>query len=183
MQELYDTNPVRRDMSHLDHHQDGRQYPSWANVPRAAHNIQATLHQHPQQRHDTSMIRHNTFPYARQDKEDLYLGPEHSPSFPPRSDSLYSETLPIDGPHLSLGPDSRMGRPDQYHMSSPISSYRDFEHPEGSGIKLEDYPSVIVSSQSYSHPQQNSQLPLVAGCPVPHGIPIQHTDDAPSKET
>ena len=130
------------------------------------------------------MMRRNTFPYVRQDREDLYLGPEHDPSFPPRTDSLYSDPLPIDGPHLSLGPDSRMGRPDQYHISSsPAPTYRDFEHPEGSGIKLEDYPSVIVPTQSYSHPQQNSQLPLVAGYPVPHGIPIQHTDDAASKET
>ena len=129
------------------------------------------------------MIRRNTFPYVRHDREDIYLGPEHDPTFPPRSDSLYSEPLPIDGSHLTLGPDSHMGRPDQYHISSPASSYRDFEHPEGSGVKLEDHSSVILPSQSFMHPQQNSQLPLVAGYPVPHGIPIQHTDDAASKET
>ena len=184
MQELYDSNPVRPDMPHLDHNQDARQYPSWANVPRAAHNLQPTLPPHPHQRHDASMIRRNTFPYVRQDREEIYLGPEHDPSFPPRSDSLYSEPLQIDGPHLSLCPDSQMGRSDQYHISSsPAPSYRDFEHPEGSGVKLEDHPPVILSSQSYMHPQQNPQLPLVAGYPVPHGIPIQHTDDAASKET
>jgi len=184
MQELYDPNPVRPDMPHLDHNQDARQYPSWANVPRAAHNLQATLPPHPHQRHDASMIRRNTFPYVRQDREDIYLGPEHDPSFPPRSDSLYSEPLQIDGPHLSLCPDSQMGRPDQYHISSsPAPSYRDFEHPEGSAVKLEDHTPIILPSQSYMHPQQNPQLPLVAGYPVPHGIPIQHTDDAASKET
>lgn len=184
MQELYDANPVRPDIPHLAHHQDGRQYPSWANVPRAAHNFQATLPPHPHQRHDTSMIRRNTFPYVRQDREEIYLGPEHDPSFPHRTDSLYSDPLPIDGPHLSLGPDPHMGRPDQFHLSSsPASSYRDFEHPDGPGVKLEDHPPVILSSQPYMHQQQNQPLPLVAGYPVPHGIPIQHTDDAASKET
>ena len=191
MQELYDANanPVRPDIPpQLGHHHDGRQYPSWANVPRAAHTLQPALpphHHQQQQRHDTSMIRRNTFPYVRQDREDMYLGHEHDPSFPHRTDSLYSEPCPIDGPHLSLGPDSHMGRPDQYHLStSPAPSFRDFEHQEGTGVKLEDHPPVILPSQSYMHPQQNHPpLPLVAGYPVPHGIPIQHTDDAASKET
>jgi GATA-binding protein len=184
MQELYDHNPVRPDIPQLDHHHDARQYPSWANVPRAAHNIQATLPPHPQQRHDAAMMRRNTFPYVRHDREEIYMGPEHDPSFPHRTDSLYSEPLSIDGSHLSLGPDSHIPRPDQFHLSSsPATSFRDFEHSEGAGIKLEDHTPVILPSQSYMHPQQNPPLPLVAGYPVPHGIPIQHTDDAASKET
>ena len=184
MQELYDPNPVRSDIPQLDHHHDGRQYPSWANVPRAAHHLQPTLPPQHHQRHDTSMMRRNTFPYVRQDREEIYLGPEHDPAFPSRTDSLYSDPVPIDGPHLSIGPNSHMGRPDQFHLSSsPASSYRDFEHPEGSGVKLEDHTPIILPSQSYMHPPQNPPLPLVAGYPVPHGIPIQHTDDAASKET
>jgi GATA-binding protein len=66
---------------------------------------------------------------------------------------------------------------------SPGSSYRDFEHQDGSGVKMEDHSPVIISSQSgYCQSQQSSQMPL-AGYMSPHGIPIQHTDDAASKET
>jgi GATA-binding protein len=141
-------------------------------------------------RHDVAMMRRNTFPYVRQDREEaMYVG-EHD-SFASRSDAIYAEPLPMDGsPHMSLGPEPsslhiNRGVHDFHPMShSPGSSYRDFEHPEGSGVKMEDHSPVIISSQSgYVHSQQQSaQMPL-AGYMSPHGIPIQHTDDAASKET
>ena len=61
--------------------------------------------------------------------------------------------------------------------------YWKIHHPEGPGVKLEDHTPTILPSQSYMHPPQNPPPPLVAGYPDPHGIPIQHTDDAASKET
>lgn len=115
---------------------------------------------------------------------------EHE-SYGSRSDAIYAEPLPMDGsPHISLAPETsslhmnRVG--DNFHHPmghSPGSSYRDFEHSDG-GVKMEDHSPVIISSQSgYVHAQQqSSQMPL-AGYMSPHGIPIQHTDDAASKET
>ena len=182
MQELHGVSPVRLDMPHLDHHQNGRQYSSWTNVPGAAHSLQATLLSN--QRFDPSTMRRNTFPYVRQDREDIFLGPKHDPSFPLRTDSLFSELLPIDGPHLSLGPDSHMDRPDQFHLfSSPTSPFRDFERLEGPGVKLEDRPPAILPSQAYMSPQQTASPSFLARYTGPHGIPIQHTDEASSKET
>lgn len=48
---------------------------------------------------------------------------------------------------------------------------------------MEDHSPLIISSQSaYGHAQQSPQIPMT-GYMSPHGIPIQHTDDAASKET
>lgn len=192
LQELYDDNhnvseSRVHDMS-IDHHD--RHYsdgPHWSGLPRHASHAQSHLSPPSHHRHDIGMMRRNTFPFAREDREgDLYSGPG---SFGSRPDSIYAEPLPLDSSsHVPLTPEpaslhmSRVG--DGFHpMShSPASSYRDFDHSEGSGVKMEDHSPVIISSQSpYGH-QQSPQMAL-AGYMSPHGIPIQHTDDAASKET
>ncbi|KAF9784033.1 hypothetical protein BJ322DRAFT_1109876 [Thelephora terrestris] len=178
LQKLHDANPVGLDVPHLDHSQNRRQYSSWTNVPSAAHGL------HPYQRYDASAMRRNTFPHVCQDRENASLGLEHDPSFPPRTDSIHPENSSIDSPHLSLVPGSPIGHPAQFHLSSsPATSFRDYERPEGPCAKLEGHRLPIYPSQSYTNPRQTHSPSLVASYPVPHVILIQYTDEASSKET
>lgn len=195
LQELYDDNHVSESRAHeipMEHPSD-RHYTNthnWSHVPRHSPHINPNhLPPPPVHRHDVAMMRRNTFPYVRQDREEAPLYPGEHDSFASRSDAIYAEPIPMEGsPHMPLAPEpsalhmNRVG--DGFHpMShSPGSSYRDFDHQEG-GVKMEDHSPVIISSQSaYCQAQQSSQMPL-AGYMSPHGIPIQHTDDAASKET
>jgi GATA-binding protein len=157
---------------------------------------QQQLHHHQQQqqqqRHDSySMMRRATFPYVRHDREDQYPPYTISPQsdYYPRHDNLYPEPLP-----LSADPSALHGSPQYSLNSSPHSSYHEFEHLDDSAgpIKLEDTAPVIVPSQtafyrppSHQHAaaQQHANA-LSAGYLSPHtGLPVQHTDDAASKET
>lgn len=197
LQELYDDNnhssESRQHEMPVDHSLD-RHYVNthnhWSNAPRHSPHInQHHISVSAAHRHDVAMMRRNTFPYVRQDREEgpLYVG-EHD-SFASRSDAIYAEPLPMDGsPHISLSgePSSlHLNRIDGFHpmSNSPASSFRDFDHSDGSGVKMEDHsPIIIPSNSAYCQGQQTSQMPL-AGYMSPHGIPIQHTDDAASKET
>ncbi len=77
--------------------------------------------------------------------------------------------------------------------SSPHAHYREMggdmhHHHHGEGIKLEDASApVVVPSQHVFYPRPPSSngggLPSIPLYMTPHAIPIQHTDDAASKET
>ena len=68
--------------------------------------------------------------------------------------------------------------------SSPHGSFHKFKHIED-GIKLEDTLPVIVPSQTaFYHPSSGIMVPMFVSYLSPHtGLPVQHTDDAASKET
>jgi GATA-binding protein len=63
----------------------------------------------------------------------------------------------------------------------PYSSYHDLEDPN---IKLEDTSPITVQQQSnfYRSPPSSHQMPMPY-LPPHNNIPVQHTDDAASKET
>ncbi|EAU84465.1 hypothetical protein CC1G_01461 [Coprinopsis cinerea okayama7 len=143
--------------------------------------------------HEFPMMRRATFPYVRQDRDDgLPLQPpvpQFYPSqqqqhhhqqqqqhqmYPIRQQSLYSETLPLSEPQLM--------------NNSPHAGFRDFDD---GNIKLEEGGSLMNPSSSYYHqppppanPQQGPGYPMSMTYLSPHtGLPVQHTDDAASKET
>lgn len=64
----------------------------------------------------------------------------------------------------------------------PYPSYHDFDDPS---IKLEDNTSVMVQQQSnfYRSPPPCHQMPMPYLPPPHNNLPVQHTDDAASKET
>ena len=64
----------------------------------------------------------------------------------------------------------------------PYPPYHDFDDPS---IKLEDTSPIIVQQQSdfYRSPPSSHQIPMPYISPPQNNIPVQHTDDAASKET
>ncbi|KAI0053703.1 hypothetical protein FA95DRAFT_1600842 [Auriscalpium vulgare] len=152
--------------------------------------------QHPRATHhhqqDLATMRRATYPYVRQDRDDLHysqqpfmpqdesmMGSYHS-----RVDTLYGEPLLMDhSPQLIS-----LGSHDNLHLSgslssSPASSYVDFDKMDPN-VKLEESAPVIVPSQTclYRPPSSDAMHPL--SYLSPHtGLPVQHTDDASSKET
>ncbi|KAJ3568765.1 hypothetical protein NP233_g5504 [Leucocoprinus birnbaumii] len=122
------------------------------------------------------MIRRNTFPAVRYDREDGMPIQQYPPfmqqqSHYARPEPLYSEQL-----HLSAEP-------------TPLSdnfipaAYNDIH--DSANIKLEESGSMMVPSHSFFRPQSSGGLPPM-GMPYmgPHsGLHVQHTDDAASKET
>ena len=64
----------------------------------------------------------------------------------------------------------------------PYPSYHDFEDPS---IKLEDTSPIMVQQQSnfYRSPPSCHQMPMPYITPHNNNLPVQHTDDAASKET
>lgn len=141
---------------------------------------------------DYHMMRRATFPYVRHDRDD---GVQAYPPFmqhrqdhnnhsallhpyPPRQDSLYELPLPSESTQLH-------GEPFISSLtSSPHSSYHEFDETR---IKLEDNTPHMVPSQMnfYRPPSSSSQChPMPMSYLSPHtGLPVQHTDDAASKET
>jgi GATA-binding protein len=167
----------------------------WSHVQQQQQHPQINGHsRHP---HDYSLIRRATFPYVRRDHDDgsLQQFPHPTPfilqdhpsllQYQSRQDSLFGESLPLSAEPASLQSDHpfvpSMG-------SSPHSSYHEFDHLDDSQpIKLEDTQSVIVPSQTafFRPPSSPSCHPLnMSSYLSPHtGLPVQHTDDAHSKET
>ncbi|KAI0032940.1 hypothetical protein K488DRAFT_85390 [Vararia minispora EC-137] len=131
--------------------------------------------QHLQQ--DAGPIRRATYPYVRQEREDLahYNIPPFLPADDRRPQHVYAEPHPM----LDHAPQQLISLYE--HSSSPAQAYRDLE-PR---VKLEDVGSpavlpaqLLYRAQSMDH-MQHHQLPI-----LPHpSYPIQFTDDAASKET
>ncbi|KAH8118398.1 hypothetical protein DFH11DRAFT_1796705 [Phellopilus nigrolimitatus] len=161
----------------------------------------------PHMQHEHSMSRRASFPSVRHDRDESmhhvlphYMQDEpggHYGAYASR-DAFYAEPLSMDSgspqPALSAEPSAlhghmHLGSPPHLEESylcgsvSPHPSYREMEE----GIKLEDAAPVIVPSQHIFYPRppsQAGQLPPMPLYMAPHAaIPIQHTDDAASKET
>jgi GATA-binding protein len=154
------------------------------------------LHHHPSQ--EAAAMRRATYPYVRHDRDaPASYSPapfipqdcEQSRAHYPHSDtSLYGEPLPLvdNSPQLiSFGQDNHSFHPAHYDMSvssSPASSFVEFENLDHN-VKLEESAPVIVPSQTclYRPPSSGAMHGMTY---LPHaGLPVQHTDDAASKET
>lgn len=130
----------------------------------------------PTRPHDYQMMRRNTFPAVRYDRDDGLPIQQYPPFMPQqahyqRPESLYSEQL------LSAEP-----APIQSENFIP-AAYHDIH--DTSNIKLEDAGSMMLPSHSFYRPQSSGGVPPM-GVPYmsPHsGLHVQHTDDAASKET
>jgi GATA-binding protein len=147
---------------------------------------------HSQQQHPLARVQHDggrraTFPYVRQEREDLYSLPPFHPDEHRQQHHLYAEPMSYEQQQ------QQQHHYDQRHQTypgpfdfapSPSHHYRELE-PR---VKLEDTQPIIVPS----HPQLIYRSPSLDGMPTqmlpPYlqahpSIPIQHTDDAASKET
>jgi len=103
---------------------------------------------------DHPVNRRATFPYVRHDQ--LQYATSYYDQYPP----MYNEPLPIS-------PD-----PSERHHSDPQA------------IKLEDTPLIVPSQLGYSaHPIHSHHPPSYLSPATGGTVPIQHTDDAASKET
>jgi GATA-binding protein len=119
------------------------------------------------------MARRATFPYVRQDRDDGLQLHNYSTQFmpqqpyPPRQDTLY------DSPHQEPYIPSM--------NNSPHPPYHEFDDTP---IKLED-ASVMVPQQGFYRPPSTGDChPMTMSYLSAHsGLPVQHTDDAASKET
>lgn len=118
--------------------------------------------QHQQQMHlrqsDHTSFRRATFPYVRHDLQQHHIPHHHQ--FYDQYPSMYNEPMPVS-------PDPS----ESHHPHDPQS------------IKLEDTPLIVPSQLGFAaHPLHHHHpgfLPSGAG----GSVPIQHTDDAASKET
>jgi GATA-binding protein len=193
------------------HYGSGGDWPA-VTPPSSSHGLPPSPHALPPMRspHE-SMVRRNTFPYVRHDHEQSVQFAHHPPpphyvDHPPpmmgqfggRPDMVYGEPLPMgNGHHMPLSAEpsalhgSRMddgyGPPmhhhhhhhHPHHHQSPHGGYREFDD---SGVKIEDNGPVMVPSQPFYRPQPSGGMPM-SYLPPHAAIPIQHTDDAASKET
>jgi GATA-binding protein len=124
--------------------------------------------QMPPRPHDYQMMRRNTFPTVRYDRDDG-LPIQQYPPFMPQQSHHYQRPGPLYSEQLNLAAESAM--PGAYH--------------DASNIKLEDPSSIMVPSHSFFRSQSSGAVPPM-GVPFapPHGgLHVQHTDDAASKET
>ncbi|KIJ69875.1 hypothetical protein HYDPIDRAFT_104521 [Hydnomerulius pinastri MD-312] len=112
---------------------------------------------------DHTVVRRATFPYVRHDQLPQHL-PHHHAQFYDQYPSMYNEPLPIS-------PD-----PSEHHHS---------HHPhDPQAIKLEDTPLIVPSQLGFSsHPLHAHHHPAFLPSSAGGAVPIQHTDDAASKET
>ncbi|KAH9999984.1 hypothetical protein BJV77DRAFT_975696 [Russula vinacea] len=186
--ELYDHDlPVDQPANIYDHSNDAGEWHS---------QLSRQVSHHPSQE---SAMRRATYPYVRQDRDASVpysqasfipqdCEPNHGPY--PRSDTtLYGEPLPLidNSPQLiSFGQDNHSFHPGHYDMSvssSPASSYVEFENLDHN-VKLEESAPVIVPSQTCLYrPPSSGAMHAMSYLPPHTGLPVQHTDDAASKET
>ncbi|TFY80520.1 hypothetical protein EWM64_g3491 [Hericium alpestre] len=141
---------------------------------------------------EIAMMRRATYPYVRQDRDDVpYPAPVFIPQhdeplmgpYTSRTDTLYGEPLPMmdNSPqYISLGPAPSMH---SSMSSSPASSYHEFDKLDPN-VKLEESAPVIVPSQTCLYrPSSSGPVPPMSYLSPHTGLPVQHTDDAASKET
>ena len=111
-----------------EYHQDSESFLSWHHPPT-----------------EYPIIRRATFPYVRQDRDDIH---QYPPFYPLRQEPFYNEP-----------------------------PYQRFEE---TNIKLEDSTPLPQQNTNFYNSPQAMAMPYLS----PHAnLPVQHTDDAASKET
>jgi GATA-binding protein, other eukaryote len=200
LQELYEPDIPSAHEMYMDQHSAERPSSGHSDWSQMSH--EQNVHMHAQQHqqlhhHQVHMHRRNTFPLVRHDRENApgsqqffnppFVNGDHGPMGPysSRPDTIYGEPMPFSAEPSALH-GSRLDEPFLHSMnSSPRGPYREFDHLE-EGVKLEDAPPVIVPSQTafYRPPTDGAMHPMSMSYLSPHtGLPVQHTDDAASKET
>ncbi|KIK96410.1 hypothetical protein PAXRUDRAFT_310605 [Paxillus rubicundulus Ve08.2h10] len=107
--------------------------------------------------HDHTTVRRATYPYVR---HDLPHQPPHT-QFWDQYQPMFTDSFPI----------------------SPVPSEHHLSH-DPQAIKLEDTPHIVPSQLGFSaHQLQPPHHPSFITSAVGGVVPIQHTDDAASKET
>ncbi|KAK6974969.1 hypothetical protein R3P38DRAFT_3295937 [Favolaschia claudopus] len=209
LQELYDPDTTLTGSPEHQHHSPPEVYhdSDWPspNPSSAGLNGSAGLN-------DYTMIRRATFPYARQERSDDMMGagsgypappflqphPSHPHPAHPHHHMTMQQPLSADPSHLGHGHGGysppRLAY--DYHHSAP--------HHPGEGMYGAPPPPNFYRHPGHGGYQQQQQQPHMAhgyppmngmnygvappygaqgGYPAPHGLPVQHTDDAASKET
>ncbi|KAF8076767.1 hypothetical protein FPV67DRAFT_1605187 [Lyophyllum atratum] len=183
LQELYDHDLAEQQ----------QQQPTYVDQPSEPHPFHPAdnwnQHVHNQRHQDYTLIRRATFPYVRHDRDDALALHQYPPfmqqqqihhqddglhPYPSRQDAIYGEPI-------SEGQDSFIPS----MSNSPHQSYHEFA--DNTSIKLEDNQPLMVPSQPagfYRPPSSSGCHPMTMSYLSPHtGLPVQHTDDAASKET
>ncbi|KAF5363722.1 hypothetical protein D9756_000298 [Leucocoprinus leucothites] len=174
LQELYDDHQQANTDVYSDHSANSDNWSLSHNQQQSQ--IQAAQQQLPTRPHDYQMIRRNTFPTVRYDREDGMPIQQYPPFMPQQShysrpQQLYSEQIPLSAEPTSLS--------DNFIPAA----YNDIHDP--TNIKLEESGSMMVPSHPFFRPQSSGGLPPL-GMPYMgqhNGLHVQHTDDAASKET
>ncbi|KAJ7584362.1 hypothetical protein C8J56DRAFT_950834 [Mycena floridula] len=151
--------------------------PDWIHTQQQQH------HHLPQRTHDMPMVRRATFPYVRQDREDFH--------------QQHQQQFYMNHPHNHL---VNSARPEVMYESVESPHYLPPFDEGDHSIKIEDNGSSPMmvptqlsptfyrppSSGGHSPPHQYSMIQngSLSTYLSPHtGLPVQHTDDAASKET
>lgn len=156
LQELYEPEPPEQCQGdvYIDDH---AHYNEWQQQQQQHH--QQQMHQ---RQPDHASFRRATYPYVRHDL------PQHHPHHMSHHPQFYDQYPSMYNEPLALSPDPS----EPHHLCDPQS------------IKLEDTPLIVPSQLGFAaHPlhghHHSGFLPSAAGS----SVPIQHTDDAASKET
>lgn len=154
----------------------------WSGMPQAMSDHHHTLP--PMRAPHDNMVRRNTFPYVRHDHEMHYSHPppgyDHPSMMSPygtRGDVVYGEPMPMHGSPAMLAADPSALHGDPY-MPSPHGGYAQLDD-----VKLEDGAVMVPSQQGFYRPPSSGGMPMPPYLSPHTGLPIQHTDDAASKET
>ena len=183
LQELYENEHSSTHEIYLEGHSVEPPLSGHSDWSQMSHEQQVHMQQHNHQ--PLQMHRRNTFPIVRHDRDNPqhyfappFIGGDLGPYSSTRQD--YGEPLGDRQPHIE--PSALHGEP--FITSSPHTSFREFDHIED-GVKLEDASPVIVPSQTaFYRPPSGGPIPMPMSYLSPHtGLPVQHTDDAASKET
>jgi len=159
LRELYEPEPSEHYQSdvYIDDH---AHYNEWQQQQQQQ---QQQQHHHHQQMHlrqpDHHTLRRATFPYVRHDLPQHHI-PHHS--------QFYDQYPPMYNEPLAMSPDPSESRHPHDHQS----------------IKLEDTPLIVPSQLGFpAHPLHGHHHPGFLPPGAGTSVPIQHTDDAASKET
>ncbi|KAF5322010.1 hypothetical protein D9619_000694 [Psilocybe cf. subviscida] len=145
---------------------------------------QDAFHQQSQRPAEFPMARRNTFPYARGEREMHGMPMQQYPSFMQQQHQQQQFHQQMQQHEYSYN-EHRTLNSHQEAFSSPHSSYNDFD----SDVKLEPTSVMVPSQPNYYHQpehhmQQGSHPMGMPSYLSSHtSLPVQHTDDAASKET
>ncbi|TFL05983.1 hypothetical protein BDV98DRAFT_580047 [Pterulicium gracile] len=169
LHDLYKEQPHAYAQDYPEHHR------GWQEVDDSAHHPS-----HQQQHPSHSMPRRATFPYVRHDsREEVVPASPYPPPY--MNDSPNHLINPFAPQHHHQQRSNYYPSPQLPHNRSPPTGYMS---PPSSHVKLED-PHHSPLMLPHHPPYYGSPGPyhLPTGLSHHTGIPVQHTDDAASKET